>query len=771
MATPLGIAFNHIHFQEILDLLQDPAHELDLDAWPQEASPLTGQEAFLFTLAKALRIGPHSSPLAHRHPNKLISWSHFATLRGWVPPETTALLHYHLYLAANDLRKGSFWEASTPLWWEPIMVPDAFTRRWKTMHAWSRRLSKTVSNIQPPHPYLLHFPDLLPKQFVNRLFGQLERLYQNGALNLSRAGVGKEATIGDYRHDEVRYLNGCEPDLVDLCPDLCLLVRWAATQVTPMLAHASNQRSLTPPQRAMLARYPPNSGGYEAHVDNPGGSRDNGRGLTVILYLNPTHAQPQGGTLRMWASPEAQEHGKIHELPPLGGSLVGFDSREWLHQVAPLGPGHPRWALSLWLNDRTPPAQAFGHRRVNHTEMLFGIEKPPIPNTHCAMLHFDTKTSKGDWRAYPRRFGNPRVGIVCTTYRAQSLLPNWCRYHLQLGFSHLILVFDHLQDPRESALAEALVDEHGKAKLTIFDGDRLRNEGWQALPDFPGRPELFQRAKEDASSWSVASRQALNASYVLGLAKSNYFDGKTLDWLVHLDSDEFFQLQGPARGGESLNAHFAIATHQKWSKMRYLNAELLAPWDLKSPPVFKENPRLAAARLGDGGWDALCNHLRMNQTDERPFFIAYHNGKSAVRVAKGLAAAGVHDWYVVENSGAPVCVAGPTILHFHCPDGQSFAKKFQNKSHIANPPTSVPFELSPLEKAVGKLLHLQNASGSNEEIRSQLVQLFERFTRFTPDERALLNLAKLLHSVEGLMFSQPLAQEPATLKVDQDQNS
>jgi len=222
-----------------------------------------------------------------------------------------------------------------------------------------------------------------------------------------------------------------------------------------------------------------------------------------------------------------------------------------------------------------------------------------------------------------------------------------------------------------------------------------------------------------------------------------------------VDADEHFHLEGDGRGGATLHGHFAAARAAGWRLVRYVNHELLLPWEPGTPPRFKLNPRLAAARLGPSGWRALVSALEMAQTDPRPYFAGYHNGKSAVAVACGLAAAGVHGWYLAGEraSAAPRLVeaggpdgncwlAGPSILHLHRPTPAAFREKYRAIAAAAST-CPRPFAPSPLEEAAVALLRsLDGAEPAHVE--RQLETLYRRLTAFTEIEAELLNEAGLI---------------------------
>lgn len=267
-----------------------------------------------------------------------------------------------------------------------------------------------------------------------------------------------------------------------------------------------------------------------------------------------------------------------------------------------------------------------------------------------------------------------RVGIVSTVYRAQDALGYWCEYHLRLGISHLILIFDQLGESNELATARDLQSRFGPDVLTIWDGRELAQTDWEAVFDCPGYDQLLLAARSESSSFGVSARQSLNASTALLAAQNGQFGLAPLDWLLHLDHDELFYLEGRHRGGGSLHEHFSALKQHHFNCVRYTNHELLLPREPHKPLRFKCNPLVAANKLGKPGWADLKKQI---EKGSHGYFSGYTNGKSVVNVAHGSYAAGIHSWWLKEGiSGkAYTYAAGPSILHYRFQSGQDFVKK------------------------------------------------------------------------------------------------
>merc|ERR1711972_727867 len=99
----------------------------------------------------------------------------------------------------------------------------------------------------------------------------------------------------------------------------------------------------------MMAVYPGDGARYGKHMDaTSSGSGDNGRVLTLLIYLNPFWKHGDGGCLRLFES-LADEAG-IADIEPLHGRLVGFFCRDQLpHEVLPALAN--RVAVTIWYYD------------------------------------------------------------------------------------------------------------------------------------------------------------------------------------------------------------------------------------------------------------------------------------------------------------------------------------------------------------------------------------------------------------------------------------
>ena len=710
-------------------------------------SPADLHIAFAYELALLIRSGPSSGP----SPAALLGLAQRAAAAGTMSWLTPGMLREQLARLEADLHATGAWNPDRPLWWLPLPQPTADEELWAS-------LENDAPGHRSERPGWTIYPRLVPPQALDEIAEESEEAHAAGRLQLERGAVGKTGEKAPQRSDEVAFLTGREPELLAAAPRLAVLIQWLLGRFGGGVLESFQGRRLQAPAKVMLARYPAPSVGYRPHLDNPGGpggpggGEDNGRALTCVVYLNSAGRECAGGELALWPPGAALSEPPGAVLAPRGGSAVLFDARAVPHQVLPLQEGPARWALTLWFQDGLAHAAPSGVPHspipaITAADALQAISDPQLPPGVLLVCELDGQHAGGRIVTWHKSSARPRVGLVATVYRGGEMLERWCEHHLGLGLDHLVLVFDHLEEPAEAADAARLRARYPVERLTVWSGAEVKAARWPALPPFPQHEQLREWAEDGAASFAVASRQALNASAVLAAAQTAELGGAPLDWLLHLDADEWFHLEGDGRGGATLHDHFAAASVAGRVLLRYVNHELLLPWKPGAAHRFKINPRLAAARLGSGGWQALVSALRMAQTDPRPYFTGYYNGKSAVAVRHGLAAAGVHGWHLAETSAvedSPL-LAGPSILHVHRSTPEDFRAKY-HRIAAASGAGPRPFEPCPAEEAALALLRsLGGGDPANPAaIERELDALYHRLTSFTATELDLLEEAGLI---------------------------
>lgn len=724
----------------------------------RRVSPADLHVAFAYELALLIRSGPQGAGgVALPSPAAVLDLAQRAAVAGAVSWLTPRMLRDQLARLEADLHTTGAWNPDRPLWWLPLPEPTADEELWAS-------LEEDASGHRSETPGWTVYPRLVPPEALDEIAGEIEEAHAAGRLQLERGAVGRTGETAPQRSDEVAFLTGREPDLLAAAPRLAVLIQWLLGRFGGGVLASFQGRQLQAPARVMLARYPAPSVGYRPHLDNPGGpggpggGEDNGRALTCVVYLNPPGRECAGGELALWPPGAILSEPPGAVLAPRGGSAVLFDSRTVPHQVLPLHEGPARWALTLWFQDglaHAAPDPGVPHSPIpgiTAADALQAISDPQLPPGVLLVCELDGRHARGKIVTWHKSSARPRVGLAATVYRGGELLERWCEHHLGLGLDHLVLVFDHLEEPAEAASAARLQARYPAERLTVWAGAEVKTTRWPALPPFPQHEQLREWAEAGAASFAVASRQALNASAALAAARTAELGGAPLDWLLHLDADEWFHLEGDGRGGATLHDHFAAASAAGRVLLRYVNHELLLPWQPGAAHRFKVNPRLAAARLGPAGWQALVSALRMAQTDPRPYFTGYYNGKAAVAVLHGLAAAGVHGWHLagVSDGEDSTLLAGPSILHIHRSTPEDFRAKYQRIA-IASGAGPRPFEPCPAEEAA--LALLRSVGGDPAVVERELDALYRRLTAFTAEELDLLEEAGLLFAPCGTFWT------------------
>ena len=736
MAEPTPLVSASANLRVSLDRLEsilteaaDPLPELGRLGDPARLDFL-----FRVELATILRAGPKAEIV----PERLLTHARRAAAAGILPLATPPALRRTLRRLESWVIEAGAWDPSRPLWWSPLPELSPTEELWQRAGGLAEALPKDrlAEAFGDSRRRWLDLPSLVPASLIGEVFSQLEGVFADGALSLERAGVGAGGQLSSRRSDSVLYLTGLEKELVANAPAMATLAQWCLAHLGDRLAKAG-VGTIYPPQNVMLARYPAPSGGYHPHLDNPGGERDNGRTLTFVLYLNAPDQACSGGEIAVWAPDSSTAEAPTAVVPAVGGSAVLFDARTVAHQVRPLAAGSARWAMTLWFSDSMQSPLTLPVPTPSVTELLLPIEDPPV--APGKVLFHDLES--GEISAYNAPPDRPRVGIVCTVYRGGAGLDVWCEHHLSQGFDHLVLIFDHLEEPSEAADAERLAARYSPELLSVWSGSATAAR-WASLG--PGRASIERYTRSGSACWAVAARQTLNAWVALEAARGDELGGAPLDWLLHLDGDELFYLEGAGCGGATLQQHFAAADAAGFRLLRYANHELLDRGQNRRPR-FKRNPHLAAARLGAGGWPALVRHLAMAQTDPRPYFTGYFNGKAAIAVAHGRAAAGVHGWQV-EGDGehAAPFLAGPSVLHCHFADAAAFRRKYL-AAEAAEEPDVPLFEPSPVEVATFERIRELRRGGADEAaLERGLDRLHATLTTFTPSDVDLLEDAGLI---------------------------
>eukprot|EP00928_Gymnodinium_smaydae_P092334 TRINITY_DN7618_c1_g1_i1.p1 TRINITY_DN7618_c1_g1~~TRINITY_DN7618_c1_g1_i1.p1 ORF type:complete len:691 (+),score=135.88 TRINITY_DN7618_c1_g1_i1:158-2074(+) len=173
-------------------------------------------------------------------------------------------------------------------------------------------------------------------------------LRKAGKLSLGRNKHEGSVESGRVKNDEYAFVEAAEdPELAPLrrCLARCnrLLARLVASRQIGALSGVELVQG-----RPMVAVYPGDGSHYGRHLDaTSSGAGDNGRVLTLVIYLNPCWRESHGGCLRIL---ESLDDTVGSDVEPLHGRAVAFLCRDRCpHEVLPAWAD--RAAVTVWYYD------------------------------------------------------------------------------------------------------------------------------------------------------------------------------------------------------------------------------------------------------------------------------------------------------------------------------------------------------------------------------------------------------------------------------------
>jgi hypothetical protein len=243
-----------------------------------------------------------------------------------------------------------------------------------------------------------------------------------------------------------------------------------------------------------------------------------------------------------------------------------------------------------------------------------------------------------------------KTAIVTTIRRYDQEAGDWIRYHRAIGFDVLYLFVDE-------PCPETLTIPSG-VKVVACDGN-----WWSTFASHPLYQKLDPVRHAGTKLWlqteSLTLRQLLNAERGIEWALN---DGVT--WLLHIDGDELFH-----GNGDNVVEHFRSLEREQIHQVRYLNREAVALNDDGCPftklVFFRRN------------WDTLSGAERAQveaQLNGKPWFLAYTNGKSAVKLAPGIKPDGAHG-FCGDAAQKKRTLGSPAILHYPYSSYERFLEK------------------------------------------------------------------------------------------------
>jgi hypothetical protein len=250
------------------------------------------------------------------------------------------------------------------------------------------------------------------------------------------------------------------------------------------------------------------------------------------------------------------------------------------------------------------------------------------------------------------------LGIVATV-RTYDMTPirSWVRYHRALGFERLYL----FMDPDDQGLEETR-RLPGVAVIVIDDAYRESLRHHSYAQQFAAH--IFATGAAKTSPNALTALQLANMAVGLDLARR---DG--IRWLLHIDSDELFY---PGKG--DAREHFQLLDDLSIGQARYINHEAVPVRDehedfFAEITLFKRNGAEVAPEVFES--------LRPYFQQRGHYFLAYDNGKCAVRTLPGVTPATAHGFRLPVVALGRASLSSPSILHYPFTSFERYWAKFQ----------------------------------------------------------------------------------------------
>lgn len=179
-------------------------------------------------------------------------------------------------------------------------------------------------------------PGWLSPALVASLAGEIRRERAAGAFR--SAGVGRERRVATaVRGDEILWLDGASASPAQ---------RVVLGRLEGLRETLNRELQLGAVELELHFAIYPAGGAYAVHVDR---FRDaDARVLSLVLYLNETWREADGGELRLYL--EAGPRAPFIDVVPQGGTLVVFLSDRFPHEVLPAR--RERLSLAGWFRRR-----------------------------------------------------------------------------------------------------------------------------------------------------------------------------------------------------------------------------------------------------------------------------------------------------------------------------------------------------------------------------------------------------------------------------------
>jgi hypothetical protein len=221
---------------------------------------------------------------------------------------------------------------------------------------------------------------------------------------------------------------------------------------------------------------------------------------------------------------------------------------------------------------------------------------------------------------------NISIAIATTIIHPRPTLSAWLDYHLRWA-QHIVIYMD---DPDERPTFEYLC---GDRPVMLLEGSRIE-------------PRMTPESR-------LIRRQMANMRHAI-----THLMERGYNWLLHIDADEL--LYGP------LVESRAWTQDPKVGLVTFTNHEAL-PVNFETSDPFRD-----------------CVYFWVNGVDHNVNFLAYGNGKSAVRLGSGVEPRGAHSFS--GHAGLTVIPSAEEamVLHYPYPSFDSWLRKFNHYGRFSD---------------------------------------------------------------------------------------
>jgi len=297
-------------------------------------------------------------------------------------------------------------------------------------------------------------------------------------------------------------------------------------------------------------------------------------------------------------------------------------------------------------------------------------------------------------------------GIVSTIKAPAKDILTFAAYHLDLG-AHRVHIYLDEENPEAFKALKA----HPKCRVIVCDEGYWRRR--------KGRPEKHQQ------------RQTANATHC-------YRRRPQIDWLAHIDVDEFLWFLSPLTGQFDAIPDTALSA-------RIRPVEALAP-DTNDPPPdgqiwFKgvnRHRKLRAAQTIEI-FPTYGAHLNGG-------FLSHVVGKVFVRTGQDQIGLRIHNAFVAgEMDDNPCEMSGTLLCHLHAPSWEAFLAAYRYR--LQNGSYRADLKPAPLSGDGGMNMHALFSMLEREGGEAALRSFYDEVCTATPALRERLLHHKLLHGI------------------------